>query len=364
MRIVFLYLKSFSLTGGIEKFNRNFMMALHQDSPEVSVISSYDKSTDEKYFPSARFTGCGGSKFIFVCIALWRALKCDTLIIGHVNLSIVGHIARRLKPSLKLVLIVHGIEAWNEFKGFKRKVLQECDSILSVSDFTKNKLIANNSKIDARKIKIFPNAIDPYFKLPTTFDKPDYLLERYGLKRDTSVLLTITRLSSTEKYKGYDNVIKALAGLNPQNKNLKYLLCGQSDAEEEKRICELIEQEGLQDCVLLPGYVNEDELVDHYLLSDVFVMPSRKEGFGIVFIEALACGRPVIAGSKDGSADALLHGKLGKLIDPESLTELISAIGESLAKKDADPLMLQAKVLAAYRFQNYKEKLREYLLSV
>jgi phosphatidylinositol alpha-1,6-mannosyltransferase len=76
------------------------------------------------------------------------------------------------------------------------------------------------------------------------------------------------------------------------------------------------------DQVILTGFIDEDELGRPFLLADLFVLPSKKEGFGIVFIEALACGLPVICGNEDGSLDAIRNGELGKAINVDSMTEL------------------------------------------
>ena len=67
-------------------------------------------------------------------------------------------------------------------------------------------------------------------------------------------------------------------------------------------------------------------------LADVFVMPSTGEGFGIVFLEAMACGCPVVAGNRDGSVDALAHGELGRLVDPHSSEELLRALVDTLGE--------------------------------
>jgi phosphatidylinositol alpha-1,6-mannosyltransferase len=366
-KILFLYLKAFSSTGGIEKFNRCLLKALEDlsaPSLQVAAASPYEAAPDNGYFPASKFLASHGNKIAFVLRILFRSKDFDTFIIGHINLAILGYLIKVFRPTANVIVIAHGIEVWNKQRGFKLKILERADWIFAVSNFTKDKIHESNPCISLEKIRIFPNTIDPHFPLPATFEKPDYLLKRYHFSHDDKILLTINRLSTTEKYKRYDQIIKTLAWLKRENKNLKYLLCGKSDESEERRIHQLIQEEGLQNQVLLTGYVEGAELVDHYLLGDVFVMPSKKEGFGIVFIEALACGRPVIAGAKDGSVDALLNGKLGKLIDPDSLTELKDAIEGSLTKKDADPLTLQAKVLSAYRFENYRDRLREYLFSL
>jgi glycosyltransferase involved in cell wall biosynthesis len=87
----------------------------------------------------------------------------------------------------------------------------------------------------------------------------------------------------------------------------------------------------LSDCVIFAGRVPESELVSYYNLADVYAMPSRGEGFGIVLIEAAACGIPVIGGDKDGSREALLDGRLGRLVDPSDTKQLFDEIAAALA---------------------------------
>lgn len=175
-------------------------------------------------------------------------------------------------------------------------------------------------------------------------------------------MLTITRLSSSEKYKGYDNIIQLMDELIHNTGEIKYLIGGKADPDEKRRVETLIAQGKRKDAVSLLGFIKDSELIDHYLLADVFVMQSKKEGFGIVFIEALACGRKVIAGSKDGSAEALLQGELGKLIDPDSKAEARAAIeGYLEAIQGESPAVLQQKVVDAFGFSRYKERMQEYL---
>lgn len=366
MNVLFLYLKAFSFTGGIEKFNRSFLKALHELSVDgrldAEAVSPYDSVTDEKYFPRLRFKGYKGNRLLFLLNTFSTAWRYDVLILGHINLAIIGYLIKRIKPSVKLVIIAHGIEVWKTHKGHKLKVLEQADLILSVSNFTKYRILAHNPTVVADKISIFPNTIDPYFKLPAVFDKPQYLLDRYRLDKSTKIMLTITRLSSSEKYKGYDNIIQLMDELIHNTGEIKYLIGGKADPDEKRRVETLIAQGKRKDAVSLLGFIKDSELIDHYLLADVFVMQSKKEGFGIVFIEALACGRKVIAGSKDGSAEALLQGELGKLIDPDSKAEARAAIeGYLEAIQGESPAVLQQKVVDAFGFSRYKERMQEYL---
>ena len=115
------------------------------------------------------------------------------------------------------------------------------------------------------------------------------------------------------------------------------------------------------DEVILTGFLNESELTDHFLLSDLFVLPSKKEGFGIVFVEALACGLPVICGNSDGSTDAIKDGELGIAINADDLDELESTIADSLETPltKESRLALQNQCLLYFKEDVYRNNLKE-----
>jgi glycosyltransferase involved in cell wall biosynthesis len=114
--------------------------------------------------------------------------------------------------------------------------------------------------------------------------------------------------------------------------------------------------------VILTGFIPDDELVFYYNLCDCFVMPSKCEGFGMVFLEALACGKPVIAGNKDGSVDAVLDGELGVLVDPDNKDQIKDAIVDILKREVPENLLdgeyLRKRVTQAYGFDKFKERLK------
>lgn len=364
-KILFLYLKGFSFTGGIEKFNRSFLKALHELSVDNCIdadgFSSYDSITDEKYFPRLRFKGFSSNRIFFVLYAIIKSFQYQTIIIGHINLGIIGYVIKKISPKIKVIIITHGIEVWHHQSGIKKNILQQADMVFSVSNFTKQQLLIFNPTMVADRIKVFPNTIDTYFKLPEQFSKPDYLMSRYKLPFNKKILLTVTRMAYSEKYKGYDAVLEVLSELKEVRNDFMYLICGKAEPEEKKRIELLINQYKLSESVQLIGYVADEELNDHYLLCDTFIMPSKKEGFGIVFIEALACGRRVIAGSKDGSVDALMNGELGTLIDPDNIEQLKQAIEDTLTAPPTNSIDLQTKVIQAFGFHEYKKRLKKLL---
>ena len=132
------------------------------------------------------------------------------------------------------------------------------------------------------------------------------------------------------------------------------------------RVIRLIRELGLTDAVILAGDIPDHELCAFYNLCDVCAMPSKAQGFDTVFLEALACGKPVIAGNKDGSVDAVINRKLGVLVDPDNVAEIAEALVLILTKRHPlgilqDPQRLRAEVIAAYGYARFVEVLATHL---
>ncbi|MEO6327874.1 MAG: glycosyltransferase, partial [Ginsengibacter sp.] len=149
------------------------------------------------------------------------------------------------------------------------------------------------------------------------------------------ILFTLTRISSRERYKGYDKVLQAMAKIRVKNPAIHYVLAGSYDIEEKAYIDALVKKRDLTKNISMPGYIPDEEVANHFAIADMYVMPSMKEGFGIVFIEAMYYGLPVIAGNLDGSVDALCNGRLGLLVNPFDVNEIQAAIEKILADRNA-----------------------------
>lgn len=369
-KVLFLNLTAFSQTGGIEKFNKCFLKALSElDAKGISSsnsISAYDTSCSIDYYPVEKYQGYAMNKAKFVINSIIKARNYDIIVLGHINMAIVGTAIKKLMPQKKLVLITHGIDVWGELTGAKKKVLSLADKILSVSSFTKKKLM-DVHYINEEKVDVFPNTIDPYFPQPTDLSIRKDLRERYNVKDDEFLLYTLTRLSSKEQYKGYDRVIEALAEVVNENKKVKYIIAGKYDEQEKQKVDQLIAKNNLDGHVQLLGFIDEEELVGHYQMADLYIMPSKNEGFGIVFIEALVCGLPVIGGNCDGSTDALLNGETGTLVSPENINEIAKAIQHHIklhVRKNTQQLKInKEKTLANFSFDKYKERLEGVIIS-
>ena len=363
-RILFLTLKVCSASGGIEKVCKVAGKAIHelglQSGGRVKIFSMYDHpryASVKKYFPQLLFTGFGKHKVHFALKSLQQGHKCRMVILSHINLLLIGYLIKKISPSTKLVLLAHGIEVWKPFPFWKKRMLHKLDIILPVSHFTKEKMKSLNG-LPEEKFVVINNCLDPFLEQQEQKENNSVLQERYGLRKGQTVLLTVSRIFDTERCKGYDKVIRALPELIKAYPDIRYLLAGAYDTAEKQRLDELISQLGLKDTVIFTGFIADEELPVLYKLATIFVMPSKKEGFGIVFTEAMFYGVPVIAGNKDGSVDALCNGELGLMVDPDNITEIIAAIIKVLDNRNVY-LPDYDKLMRHFGYTVYKEKLRK-----
>ena len=358
-KILALFTDVYKSKGGVPVFNQNLLRALSKVyHGRIIALSINDvlKENNSRYY----FEGCsrGKVKFVFKTLLTSIINKPDFIICGHVNISPLCLLIKK-GLGIPYITVTHGIDAWDVKSIKKRKGLTSSDIIVSVSNYTKVR-IKEQLGLKEDKFFILPNAVDGVNFKPKP--KPGYLIKRYGVE-DRVVLLTVCRLDKSEAYKGYDKIIEALPKIIKKIPNLVYLIGGKGN--DAPRIKRLIKGRGLDDYVKLIGLIPEKELVDHYNLCDIFVMPSKGEGFGIVFLEALACGKPVICGNKDGSVDAVLNGKLGILVDPDNIDQIAEAIINVLQGNVPDNLIdpeyLRKIVLEHYGFDKFTKRVKDLL---
>jgi phosphatidyl-myo-inositol dimannoside synthase len=325
----------------------------------MSMHDATDDALGNAYFPAEYFVGYNASKSTFIKDAVKEGIKSKIVVLSHFNLLLAAWLIKRINPSTKIILIAHGIEVWNNLNFRQTKMLHCCDRIISVSSFTKNKIMELHHLSEA-KCEVLNNCIDPFLARPEVKARNENLVKRYAIKKDDIVLLTLTRLSLKDRYKGYSFVLKALSEIVKTKNNIKYILAGSYELSEKKYVENLIEKYNLKENVVITGFIADEELPDHFSLSDIYVMPSIKEGFGIVFVEAMYYGVPVIAANADGSTDALLQGKLGLLTNPESETEIILALNKMFNNYEAY-LPSQELLMQNFGYAAYKNKLEALL---
>ena len=330
MRILCLVTDAFGGHGGISKFNRDLLTAVCSHDQVREVVALPRLMPNPPGLLPERLTyllGGLNSKARYVR-AVIRAInqnpKFDLILCGHVNLIPIAWLCR-LRVGCRLGVIVHGIDAWTPNKNpLVNLLVSRVDLLISVSEYTRSRMRewAEVARVDTR---ILPNCVD--LTLFSPGPKNDLLLERYNL-RDKVVLMTLGRLDSMERAKGFDEVLRVLPQMAGQIPNLRYLIVG--GGSDRQRLVTLAKELGVADRVVFAGLIPEEEKNDHYRLADAYVMPSLGEGFGIVLLEAMACGIPVVGSKTDGSREALRNGALGHLVDPSRPDEIIRAITQSL----------------------------------
>ncbi len=330
MKILALVTEAYGGAGGIARFNRDLLKALSQIEPQPEIV----------ILPRVRPYGARNDGLVgklgYATAALktfWQQGPFDLIFCGHLHLAPLAALLSRMKKT-PVWLQIHGIEAWQRPSDLLARAAESSDLVTAVSRHTRREFLEWAS-IDPGKVRVLPNTVDENF---TPGPKPDYLLKRYGLE-NKKILFTLSRLSSQEKYKGHDRVIRVLPRLLEKFPSLVYTIGGSGD--DQARLQALAGEYRLKDAVMFLGEIKETELADHYRMADLFVMPSTGEGFGIVFLEAARSGIPVVAAGAGGAFDALLEGKIGRLVNPDDADALAQAIEETLASRTHSPKLVQ-----------------------
>lgn len=257
-------------------------------------------------------------------------LKIDGIHCGQILSSgICGLIFKKLFKTPYFLWVYGGettpVYTQNPWSGaLVRKILNNADVIVTNSKYTSKEFLEYGI-LPERIIEIIPGVDYDIFK---PIAKPADLVEKYGL-REKKTILTISRLVER---KGHDIVLKALPQMLKTVPNLSYIIVGNGPYKEGlKALCTKLD---LNSVVTFVGHVPDEDLVNYYNLCDVFVMPNREifdttdsiEGFGITFIEANACKKPVIGGKSGGAVEAVVDGVTGFLVDPHNETEVAQRI--------------------------------------
>ena len=332
MRILVFTTDAFGAKWGIAEYNRNFLTALCNDprTSEVVVVPRHAPNDPGALPAKLRFvTASLNGKTNYAKAALREALfggKFDLVICGHINLLPFAFVASR-RNGAPLALVIHGIDAWTPHRNrLINWLANRINAVIAVSKLSLERFLNWAKPRNCQHI-IIPNTIDLTRYSPG--EKPQALLDRYGVT-GKKVLLTMGRLAAHERYKGVDEVMELLPGLSAKIPELAYLVVG--DGDDRRRLEEKARQLNVADRVIFAGYIADEEKQAHYRLADAYVMPSRGEGFGIVFLEAMASGIPVVASKLDGGREAVREGLLGVLVDPNNCEELEQGILSALAR--------------------------------
>lgn len=329
-RILLVLPEVFGSAGGIQMFCRSLCLATgrwaERNDARVSALVLNDGGDkgckpDPRYVGGLRaYRGAGRSKAKFVYAFLkqiWSEAP-DLILFGHIALSPLALLAPGAGKGRKSAVITYGIEVWRELSTGEKKALQRAEAVLAISDYTRDEVIQRGELAPAR-VKLFPCALDPFWRADEASTAEE---------ATPPLLLTVSRLTAGDAYKGVDSVIESLPAVIREFGAVDYRVVGSGD--DLPRLRALAERLGVSDCVTFTGALTDAALQDCYRRCSVFVMPSEGEGFGIVFLEAMAYAKAVIGGAHAGTPSVVADGETGLLVERSDIEGLSAAITQIL----------------------------------
>lgn len=364
MNILALMTDAYGSNGGIAQHNRDFLKALSLDNTieEVTLLTRVSLFLPDRMNIPAKIKwvrkGINSSFGFILQLAKVIVNPCSYQIIlcGHLHLLPFAWIVKMLRwNNPKLVLMIYGIEAW-EPKAVRKFFLKKIDRVISISRLTRDKFLKWAHGIQNR-VAVLPCSVE-LARFKPLANSGNSLCGKLGLS-DKKVIMTVGRLDSYQRKKGFDEVLEVLPDLLKDTPNLIYLIVG--DGPDHKRLREKVRRLRLERHVVFAGAISEEDKLKYYSLADVFVMPSSCEGFGIVILEALACGVPVIGSKVDGTREALLNGALGQLVDPRNSGEIKEAITGAILNGKAG---VNKVLLETFSFENFQDQVKKIICEI
>lgn len=363
-RILLVLPESFNCAGGIQMFCRALSLAAGRWAESAggtldALILNDSEAPDPRYVNGgfSSYLGAGKSKTRLIASYLRRLLssKYDLIILGHVFLSPLALLARVVHPAAKCVVLTYGVEVWRPLNRIHRYALRHVDSVWAISDYTRDQL-AKHQSAPAEKIKIFPCTLDPHWQNGSPVAK-----EHSGCP----TILSVSRMNKDDRYKGIDSVIRSLPTVVEEVGPLEYRLIGEGD--DLPRLRALAAGLGVSRYVTFAGGMSDTELRRQYERCSLFVMPSRREGFGIVFLEAMSFRKPVVGGAHGGTPSVVSDGVTGLLVDNADVSGIARSIITLLNDEETRDRFGQAgyeRLQAQFSFDTFERNFREVVRSL
>jgi len=359
---IFIFLEIFAQEGGIQSYVKDILQAYQGLNLKGEIFLLRDEKGCDNPFESelikfhylkSKSAWKGRIKLTWLLLVCLVQSRPQKVFCGHIKLAgLIKILCQGL--GIPYTVLTYGKEVWETLPNLERKALESAAEIWTISRYSGDRLCQANN-IPPAKVKILPCVVDGDMFTPD--EKPRTLVEKYGLG-DAKVLMTVARLWSGDIYKGVDVTIRALPEIKKVFPKVKYLVIGRGD--DLPRLRQLAKDLDVADSVIFAGFIPTAELIDHYRVADIYVMPSQ-EGFGIVYLEAMACGIPVISGDSDGSADPLQDGKLGWRVPHRESKAVAAACVEILQGRDqrCNGEWLRQETLKQFDKKALSEKLKQ-----
>jgi len=308
---------------------------------------------------SFQFRGFGRSKLRFTLEAMKLARpNAHIVLAAHPNLAVPASAMRMKSRAIHLIVMSHGVEVWQPLTLSRRIGLRAAAWVLAPSRDTADKL-RNVQQVSPERIRVLPWGLDPEFLdlacTPRELPLPDSVPRaRY--------VLAVGRWSSAERYKGFNTLIQALPQIRDATGDVNLVFAG--DGDDRPALEELATRLHVRDSVRFISGLTRSQLVSVYRHADVFALPSGGEGFGIVYLEAMALGRPVVGGNQGGVTDIVEDGVTGFLVRHGDVPQLVERLTLLLTNSELAGEMGRRgheRVLRLFSFGKFEAGLRAIL---
>lgn len=277
----------------------------------------------ESLFGRARRRPASKVAFALKVLARFVAWQPDVVIFTHVNHASLALAMRVLHPKTRQVFVVYGWDVWFGLSRLKQRVVSQAEAIWSISDYTTDRLV-QTTRIPAARVKLLAPGLT--IAQAEALAQPLNKADRGG---DERWLLSVARLDGSERQKGIDHVLKALHRLRTKVPEVRYRIVG--EGSDRERLEGIAKDLGIDDRVDFLGWSGQAELADLYRSCDLFILPSAQEGFGLVYVEAMAAGKPVIAAQAGAVPEVVVDGQTGILVEYGDEAALAGAIAHLCA---------------------------------
>jgi glycosyltransferase involved in cell wall biosynthesis len=353
MRTLLISPELFLSEGGIARIMRCYLKALCENSApgdRIDALVQNDLPVADarlaRYTTSAigQLTGCGGRKSTFIRQFLQQAAKTDRIVCGHLHQLPLVWALGCLRPNFRYFLVAHGIEVWRPFSLLETRALRGAHRILCISKYTRRQLLRFCPALDPGRLLIVPNTLDPYLEIGTDHSRPSSVAG--------PIILSVSRLNAADSYKGLDTLIEAMPLIRQTLPLAQLRIVGGGD--DLPRLRELTARLRVTHSVNFTGIIDDDALRREYAACELFALPSRREGFGLVYLEAMTFGKACLA-ARAGGAPEVVNERVGALADYGNIPEIASAVLD-LVRHPRDPATIRQH-LATFAFPVFRSRL-------
>jgi phosphatidyl-myo-inositol dimannoside synthase len=361
MNVVLIALGIYSREGGMERFNRRVVAALEDaegSHPQgrIEIVVLWDGAEHASHVSEGTSFRAGGGRKLRFALHAVRAIrqsKPKVVLYGHVLLAPLALMARVLRPGSVHVLIAHGYEVWDRPSRLTKWIVRRgMDRVAAVSSFTKNRMASSYDMPVDRFLPLI-NAVD----IDLEYERP----LTPGSSRERQIL-TVSRLNELDKDKHVDKVILALPEILRRYPEAIYCVVG--DGAWRPSLENLARRVGVEDHVRFLGNVDDETRESLYASSELFVLPSTQEGFGIVYLEAWRHRLPVVAGAGGAAPEIVRHQREGVVVDPSP--EAISSAVIGLLSDPGERSRLGAagheRLRSCYTDEHFRRAVKEVLV--